>query len=83
MKRILEERACKKEARIDEIGESDLLGFLLEQSNLTSEQFGDLLLGALFGGHETTAITIAMALYFLQDCHKAIEQLRVSLPYFL
>lgn len=73
----MKERIAQKEAGTDSIGEGDLLGFILEQSNLDAEQFGDLLLGLLFGGHETSSTAITMVLYFLQDCPKAVEQLRV------
>ncbi|KAG1341893.1 cytochrome P450 90B1-like [Cocos nucifera] len=76
MERLMEERIQKKREGTDEIGESDLLGFILEQSNLDAEQFGDLLLGLLFGGHETSSTAITLAIYFLADCPRAVEQLR-------
>ncbi|URE34631.1 cytochrome P450 [Musa troglodytarum] len=76
IERLMEERIQKKKEGTDGIGEADLLGFILEQSNLDAEQFGDLLLGLLFGGHETSSTAITLVLYFLHDCPKAVEQLR-------
>ncbi|KAJ8491733.1 hypothetical protein OPV22_013454 [Ensete ventricosum] len=76
IERLMEERIQKKKEGTDSIGEADLLGFILEQSNLDAEQFGDLLLGLLFGGHETSSTAITLVLYFLHDCPKAVEQLR-------
>nr|BCU09065.1 cytochrome P450 family 90 [Dioscorea japonica] len=73
---LMEDRIEKKKAGTDEIGEADLLGFILEQSNLDAEQFGDLLLGLLFGGHETSSTAITLAVYFLEQCPKAVQQLR-------
>lgn len=75
---LMEDRIAKKKAGTDEIGEADLLGFVLEQSNLDAGQFGDLLLGLLFGGHETSSTAITLAVYFLEQCPKAVQQLRVS-----
>ncbi|ONK76129.1 uncharacterized protein A4U43_C03F24240 [Asparagus officinalis] len=76
IERLMKERIEQKEAGTDKIGEGDLLGFVLEQSNLDAEQFGDLLLGLLFGGHETSSTAITMVLYFLHDSPKAVEHLR-------
>ena len=75
---LMEDRIEKKKAGIDEIGEADLLGFILEQSNLDAERFGDLLVGLLFGGHETSSTAITLAVYFLEQCPKAVQQMRVS-----
>lgn len=71
----------KKEA--DTIGQKDFLGFVLEHSELIAEEICDLLMGLLFAGHETTTTAILMAVYFLQDCPKAVEQLRVLKHYLL
>lgn len=79
---LMEDRIAKKKAGTDEIGEADLLGFVLEQSNLDAGQFGDLLLGLLFGGHETSSTAITLAVYFLEQCPKAVQQLRVSVFWF-
>nr|ATN45453.1 steroid 22-alpha-hydroxylase [Paris polyphylla var. yunnanensis]UHB15511.1 cytochrome P450 [Paris polyphylla] len=76
IEKLMEERIRNKKAGTDEIGEADLLGFILEQSNLDAEQFGDLLLGLLFGGHETSATAITLVIYFLYDCPKAVDHLR-------
>lgn len=73
----MKERIAKKEAGIDEIKETDLLGFVLEQSNLDTEQFGDLLLDLLFDSHETTTMAFMLVMYFLHDCPKAVQHVRV------
>ncbi|XP_019706382.1 cholesterol 16,22-dihydroxylase CYP90G4-like isoform X2 [Elaeis guineensis] len=75
--RLMAERIHQKKDGWDEIGEdSDLLGFILEQSNLDAEQFADLLLGLLFGGHETSSTAMTLAIYFLGDSRRALEELR-------
>ena len=59
--------------------EDDLLGWALKQSNLSKEQILDLLLSLLFAGHETSSMALALAIYFLEGCPKAVEELRVQL----
>nr|APU50918.1 cytochrome P450 90B1 [Fritillaria cirrhosa] len=76
IKEMMEERIHKKEAGTDEIGDADILGYCLENSKQDAEQFGDLMLGILFGGHETSATAMTMSVYFLSDCPRAVEQLR-------
>ncbi|KAG6484935.1 hypothetical protein ZIOFF_053460 [Zingiber officinale] len=68
---------CKKEAGEEE-EEEDLLGWALNHSNLSKDQILDLLLSLLFAGHETSSMALALAIYFLQDCPKAVDQLRVD-----
>ncbi|MQL83113.1 hypothetical protein Taro_015600 [Colocasia esculenta] len=74
----------KKEEKINKMRdgrtdvEDDLLTWTLENSNFTEEQTGDLLLGFLFAGHETTAKVVALAIYFLGGCPKALKQMRVN-----
>ncbi|MQL83116.1 hypothetical protein Taro_015603 [Colocasia esculenta] len=70
-----EERINKlRDGRIDV--EDDLLTWTLENSNYTEEQTGDFLLGFLFGGHDTSAKSIALAIYFLDGCPKALKQMQ-------
>lgn len=61
------------------IGEDDLLGWVLKHSNLSKEQILDLILSLLFAGHETSSVSIALAIYFLPGCPNAIEHLRVKI----
>ncbi|XP_076930455.1 cholesterol 22-monohydroxylase CYP90B51-like [Bidens hawaiensis] len=56
--------------------EDDLLGWVLTNSNLTKEQILDLVLSLLFAGHETSSVSIALAVYFLEACPTAVHQLR-------
>jgi heme/copper-type cytochrome/quinol oxidase subunit 2 len=66
-----------KEGRGD-MEDNDLLGWVLKHSNLSTEQILDLILSLLFAGHETSSVAIALAIYFLQGCPSAVQQLRVS-----
>ena len=79
---ILKFIECKMKERLMEgtenIGEDDLLGWVLKNSNLSKEQILDLILSLLFAGHETSSVSIALAIYFLPSCPNAILQLRVS-----
>lgn len=73
----MEERRIRKmEKRIENMEEDDLLGWVLNHSDLSTEQILDLILSLLFAGHETSSVAIALAIYFLQDCPMAVQQLR-------
>ncbi|KAG9139623.1 hypothetical protein Leryth_018257 [Lithospermum erythrorhizon] len=67
----IEERIKKK---LDH--EDDLLGWVLKNSDLSKEQILDLVLSLLFAGHETSSVSIALAIYFLEGCPRAVQQLR-------
>ncbi|KAM3336407.1 hypothetical protein ACQJBY_030424 [Aegilops geniculata] len=54
----------------------DLLGWALKHSNLSKEQILDLLLSLLFAGHETSSVALALAIFFLEGCPKAVKELR-------
>ncbi|XP_078177382.1 cholesterol 22-monohydroxylase CYP90B52-like [Carex rostrata] len=58
------------------IEEDDLLGWALKQSNFSKEQILDLLLSLLFAGHETSSMALALAIFFLEGCPRAVEELR-------
>lgn len=62
----------KKRENLEEV---DLLGWVLKNSNLSKEQILDLVLSLLFAGHETSSVAIALAIYFLQSCPRAVQQL--------
>ncbi|KAK9129899.1 hypothetical protein Sjap_010386 [Stephania japonica] len=75
----------KMEERIQKMGdnesekaveEDDLLGWVLNHTNLSTEQILDLILSLLFAGHETSSVSISLAIYFLQACPEAVHQLR-------
>ncbi|KAF8409955.1 hypothetical protein HHK36_002474 [Tetracentron sinense] len=61
----------------EETEEDDLLGWVLKHSNFSTEQILDLILSLLFAGHETSSVSIALAIYFLQGCPNSVQQLRV------
>ncbi|KAJ0440051.1 putative cytochrome P450 [Helianthus annuus] len=56
--------------------EDDLLGWVINNSNLSKEQILDLVLSLLFAGHETSSVSISLAIYFLEACPTAVHQLR-------
>ena len=62
----------------EKLEDDDLLGWVLKHSNLSKEQILDLVLSLLFAGHETSSVSIALAIYFLQGCPTAVHQLQVS-----
>ncbi|XP_057975257.1 cholesterol 22-monohydroxylase CYP90B51 [Malania oleifera] len=77
----MEERMTRMRERKDdndseEEDDHDLLGWVLKHTNLSKEQILDLVLSLLFAGHETSSVAIALAIYFLQDCPTAVQQLR-------
>lgn len=75
--RILEMEEGKVN-EIDAVGDDDdLLGWVLKHSSLVKEQILDLVLSLLFAGHETSSVSIALAIYFLQSSPDTVEKLRV------
>ncbi|PSS36470.1 Cytochrome P450 90B1 like [Actinidia chinensis var. chinensis] len=60
----------------EKLEDDDLLGWVLKHSNLSKEQILDLVLSLLFAGHETSSVSIALAIYFLQGCPTAVHQLQ-------
>nr|GEU74734.1 cytochrome P450 90B1 [Tanacetum cinerariifolium] len=72
----MEERMHKMDEGNEEKIEDDLLGWVLKNSNLSKEQILDLVLSLLFAGHETSSVSIALAIYFLEACPTAVHQLR-------
>ncbi|KAI4327587.1 hypothetical protein L6164_020027 [Bauhinia variegata] len=72
----MEERVKKFKVGNESWEEDDLLNWVLKHSNLSTEQILDLILSLLFAGHETSSVAIALTIYFLPGCPRAIEQLR-------
>nr|UTS77788.1 cytochrome P450 720B39 [Ginkgo biloba] len=54
---------------------NDLLTKLLNEGSLSDEIVADFLLFMLFAGHETSSRSMALAIKFLTDCPRALEQL--------
>ncbi|CAH9087027.1 unnamed protein product [Cuscuta epithymum] len=73
--KFIEEKMEKRQKGNEEEG-NDLLGWAINNSSLSKEQILDLVLSLLFAGHETSSVAIALAIYFLQGCPNAIQQLR-------
>ncbi|KVI02866.1 cytochrome P450 [Cynara cardunculus var. scolymus] len=72
----MDERIRKSDGDDVERLEDDLLGWVLKNSTLSKEQILDLVLSLLFAGHETSSVSIALAIYFLEACPTAVQQLR-------
>ncbi|KAL5752694.1 hypothetical protein ACOSP7_022891 [Xanthoceras sorbifolium] len=72
----MKERIIIMEEGRDDMDQDDLLGWVLKHSNLSTEQILDLILSLLFAGHETSSVSIALSIYFLQSCPAAIQQLQ-------
>ncbi|KAG8384000.1 hypothetical protein BUALT_Bualt04G0072400 [Buddleja alternifolia] len=70
------ERKMDERIRNGREDENDLLGWVVKNSNLSKEQIMDLVLSLLFAGHETSSVALALAIYFLQGCPTAVQQLR-------
>ncbi|VAI87686.1 unnamed protein product [Triticum turgidum subsp. durum] len=79
IERKMEERLEKMNKEASSMEEDDLLGWAMKQSNLSKEQILDLLLSLLFAGHETSSMALALAIFFLEGCPKAVEELRRSI----
>nr|CAD1832855.1 unnamed protein product [Ananas comosus var. bracteatus] len=76
IERKMEERMRKMNQKVEIIEEDDLLGWAMKQSKLSKEQILDLLLSLLFAGHETSSMALALAIFFLEGCPKAVRELR-------
>lgn len=72
----MDERIRQMEEGSEDVEEDDLLGWVLKHSDLSKEQILDLVLSLLFAGHETSSVSIALAIYFLEACPTAVQQLR-------
>ncbi|OIW11000.1 hypothetical protein TanjilG_22807 [Lupinus angustifolius] len=79
--KFIEEKMEERVKRIQERNENleeeeDLLNWVLKNSSLSTEQILDLILSLLFAGHETSSVSIALAIYFLPGCPQAMQQLK-------
>nr|AJT59559.1 CYP90B27v2 [Veratrum californicum] len=72
----LDERIKQVKEGCEGLEQDDLLASVSKHPNLAKEQILDLILSMLFAGHETSSAAIALAIYFLESCPKAVEQLR-------
>lgn len=75
IKKKLDERKAKGSGG----EEDDLLGHVIKESTYTPENICDTILGFIFGGVATSSTALCLAVYFLQNCPKAREQMRVRM----
>lgn len=76
IKHKMEDRRCKMRNGHEKVEEDDLLGWVINQSDLSTEQILDLILSLLFAGHETSSVALSLAIYFLEGSPKAVQELR-------
>ncbi|KAJ0964526.1 hypothetical protein J5N97_025664 [Dioscorea zingiberensis] len=78
--KIFERKMEEREKNGDEnpriLERDDLLNWLMKNTAYGLEEIGDTLLQTLFGGHDTTSRAISLMVYFLDDCPRAVQQLR-------
>lgn len=75
MRKLVEERRASGENK------RDMLGFLVGKENrykLSDEEMIDLIITILYSGYETVSTTSMMAVKYLHDHPKVLEELRVS-----
>ncbi|KAJ0988007.1 hypothetical protein J5N97_006363 [Dioscorea zingiberensis] len=76
LKRKMEEREKNGDENPRILERYDLLNWLMKNTAYGLEEIGDTLLQTLFGGHDTTSRAICLMVYFLDDCPRAVQQLR-------
>lgn len=76
LRTLIEERRASKQIQ------QDMLGYLMNEEanrfNLTDDEMIDLIITILYSGYETVSTTSMMAVKYLHDHPKVLEQLRVS-----
>ncbi|KAL2905556.1 Cytochrome P450 90B1 [Bienertia sinuspersici] len=75
-RKMVEKLKKMKSDGSENMEEDDLLGWVLKHSSLSTEQILDLILSLLFAGHETSSVSIALAIFFLEGSPAAVQQLR-------
>eukprot|EP01018_Ginkgo_biloba_P019361 Gb_32523 [translate_table: standard] len=74
IKKIYE--TMEKRRKHPQVVNNDLLTKILNEDSLSDEIVAEFILFFLFAGHETTSRSMALAIKFLTDCPRALEQLR-------
>lgn len=76
LRTLIEERRASKEIQ------HDMLGYLMNEEatrfKLTDDEMIDLIITILYSGYETVSTTSMMAVKYLHDHPKVLEELRVS-----
>ncbi|XP_074570390.1 steroid (22S)-hydroxylase-like [Curcuma longa] len=54
----------------------DLLDWVIKNTDYSLEKIGDMMLHTLFAAHDTSSRAICLMIYFLDDCPKAIAELK-------
>lgn len=69
------------ERRASETKKDDMLGYFMSEENkykLNDEEIIDQIITVLYSGYETVSTTSMMAVKFLHDHPKVLQQIRVS-----
>lgn len=56
----------------------DFLDWVIKNTDYSLEKIGDMMLHTLFAAHDTSSRAICLMIYFLDDCPKAIAELKVA-----
>lgn len=67
----------EREQNISRDREGDFLDVIMAKQSLSYEETASVVLDLLLGGYETTAILIALIVYFLGHAPKVFERLKV------
>ncbi|KAG6482381.1 hypothetical protein ZIOFF_059012 [Zingiber officinale] len=54
----------------------DFLGWVIRNTDYSLEKIGDMMLHTLFAAHDTSSRAICLMIYFLDNCPKAIAELK-------
>ncbi|XP_042426513.1 cytochrome P450 90B2-like isoform X1 [Zingiber officinale] len=54
----------------------DFLGWVIKNTDYSVEKIGDMMLHTLFAAHDTSSRAICLMIYFLDNCPKAIAELK-------
>lgn len=75
----MEERTASQETH------QDMLGYLMREDanryKLTDEEIIDQIIAVLYSGYETVSTTTMMAIKYLHDHPRVLQELRVSVPF--
>ncbi|OAY75208.1 Cytochrome P450 90B1, partial [Ananas comosus] len=74
--KTIKKKLDERKARGSGDEEDDLLGCLIEEGTYDWENICDTVQGFIFAGLVTSSTVMSLAMYFLENCPKALEQMR-------
>nr|CAD1843760.1 unnamed protein product [Ananas comosus var. bracteatus] len=76
--KTIKKKLDERKARGSGDKEDDLLGCLIEEGTYDWENICDTVQGFIFAGLVTSSTAMSLAMYFLENCPKALEQMRAQ-----